>query len=93
VPDVVAYHRPSGRRDAGARRGIETRNELWFAWLRRPIRAALAVTAAELRRARTDPRRWAGIAAALRGLPGLVRDRRPVGPRVERELARLASSR
>jgi GT2 family glycosyltransferase len=92
VAGVVAHHRPSGRRDPGARRAGETRNDLWFAWQRRPARAAARATVAELRRAGADPRRWCGAAAAARGLPRALRARRVVGPRVERELAELATS-
>jgi GT2 family glycosyltransferase len=92
VDELVAHHRPSGRRDPAARRAGETRNELWFAWLRLPPRSALRATAAELRRAGADVRRWGGVVSAARGLPGVLRARRVVGARVERELAELRSS-
>src|SRR5262249_16685765 len=34
VPDVVAHHYPSERRDVDTRRWHLVRNGLWFAWLR-----------------------------------------------------------
>ena len=90
VDALVAQHRPSARRDPAGRRTIATRNDLWFAWLRLPTRAAAAATMRELRRAGTDPRRWAGVVAAARHAPWALRARRPVGPRVARQLRRLA---
>jgi GT2 family glycosyltransferase len=90
VDALVAQHRPSARRDPAGRRTIATRNDLWFAWLRLPTRAAATATVRELRRAGTDPRRWAGVVAAARHAPWALRARRPVGPRVARQLRRLA---
>ena len=93
VDRVTAQHRPSRRRDPAARRRIATRNDLWFAWRRRPAAAALRFTAGELRRAAADRQRRAGLLAALRGAPDAVRARRGVGPRAERRLAELAPKR
>jgi GT2 family glycosyltransferase len=89
VPELVVHHHPSGQRDPAARRAIATRNDLWSAWTRRPVAAAARHTAAEFARAARDRRRLAGVAAAARGLPTALRDRRPVGPRVAVELALL----
>jgi len=93
VDRLRAQHRPSRRRDPAARLGIATRNDLWFAWRRRPAAAALRCTAAELRRAATDRHRRAGLLAALRGAPQALRSRRVTGARTERRLADLASAR
>jgi GT2 family glycosyltransferase len=79
VPELVAHHHPSRRRDPDTRRVVAARNDIWFAWLRRPPRAALAAT---LHHAR-------GLPAATRGLGWVRRARRPVGARTERELALL----
>jgi len=89
VRELLAHHRPSSQRDAAARRVAETRNALWFAWLRRPARSVARVTARELRRAAREPGRWAGVLAAARGLPWVLRSRRVAGARVEHELRRL----
>jgi GT2 family glycosyltransferase len=93
VDRLLAHHRPSGQRDTGSRRAIATRNDLWFAWQRRPWRGAARATLAELRDAGADPRAWAGVLAAARGARRVLRTRRAVGPRVERELAQLAQRR
>jgi GT2 family glycosyltransferase len=52
VPDLVAHHYPSPRRDGAGRHFRLVRNALWFAWLRRPLSGALRKT---LRLARTGP--------------------------------------
>jgi len=89
VPSLIAHHHPSGTRDRSARRAVETRNDLWFAWLRRPALSAVRATFSELARAGVDRHRWAGVLQAAAGARGILRDRRPVGPRVEAELRAL----
>jgi GT2 family glycosyltransferase len=89
VPELVAHHHPSGTRDRPGRRAVETRNDLWFAWLRRPAGTALRATFSELARAGHDPHRWAGVLRAAAGAPAVLRDRRPAGPRVEADLRLL----
>ena len=86
VADVVAHHHPSGARDERRRREVEVRNELWFAWLRRPARSALAATGRQLAAGLRDHHGRAGAFEALRGLPWVVRDRRPIGRALEIEL-------
>ena len=93
VDRLRAQHRPSRRRDPAARLGIATRNDLWFAWRRRPAGAALRFTAAELRGIATDRDRRAGLLAAVRGAPQALRARHAVGLRTERRLSKLASAR
>jgi N-acetylglucosaminyl-diphospho-decaprenol L-rhamnosyltransferase len=73
VPDIVARHHPSRARDRRGRRARTVRNDLWTAWLRRPLRAALRVTAATARSALTDATAARGLgqaAAGLRWIPG-----------------------
>jgi N-acetylglucosaminyl-diphospho-decaprenol L-rhamnosyltransferase len=84
APDVVAHHHPgdSGRRPL--RRARTARNDLWTAWLHRSLPAAARRSAEILAGAgATAP---LAAAAALRGAPRIARDRRPLGPRAEREL-------
>lgn len=76
---VVAHHHPSPVRDIGARRLVEARNELWTAWLHRSLGGVLRVTARGVRHP-------AALASALRGLPWVLRERRPVGPALEAQL-------
>jgi GT2 family glycosyltransferase len=79
--DVVAHHRPfPGERSGRVRRQL--RNALWTAWLRRPLSRALTVTARLVTEAGADGP--PSLAAALHGLPWVVRRRRVLPPDVER---------
>jgi GT2 family glycosyltransferase len=83
LPAATVHHQASTLRDPARRRQLGIRNTLWFTWLRRPAGAALRRTA-EL--AVTVPRDRASAAAfgtAVRGLPWVLRERRPVPPAVE----------
>jgi N-acetylglucosaminyl-diphospho-decaprenol L-rhamnosyltransferase len=84
VEDVVAHHHPQTAARPG-RRALVARNDLWSAWLRRPLRVALRVTLAAARDGHGR-----GFPAALRGLPWIARRRRVVPCHVERDLQRLA---
>lgn len=88
VPELVVHHFPSLVRDARDRRRHELRNSLWFAWLRRPARAALRRSIMLIRAA---PRRVAleGVGLALAGLPWVWQNRRVAPPDVEDGLCRL----
>jgi GT2 family glycosyltransferase len=81
--DVVAHHAPSpGGRGRRGRR--EIRNALWTAWLRRPLGRALAHSAGVLADGgREAP---AALAAALRELRWVLRERRVAPAEVERGL-------
>ena len=71
---------------------VGLRNTLWFTWLRRPLWPALRRT---LHLARTVPRdRVSALAAldALRGLPWVVAERRPLPPSVEARMRALEPS-
>jgi len=96
LPHLTVHH-DAAAREGHARRRVGIRNTLWFGWLRRPAFAALRRT---VRLARTVPRdrvSLGGFLDALRGLPWVLRERRPVPPRVEADLRLLepqqASSR
>lgn len=82
VDSVTAHHQPASHGRRAARGARELRNGLWTAWLRRRARGALTSTAAlslgALREGR--PR---GLVEALRGLPWVLRERRPVPAAVE----------
>jgi GT2 family glycosyltransferase len=81
--EMVAHHRPAGG-GRGGRPRAQLRNAMWTAWLRRPVRKAIAVTAGALSAAGTDAP--ATLAAAVRGLPWILRERRVVGPETEAAL-------
>jgi GT2 family glycosyltransferase len=93
VSELVLHHQPSPRRDVPARRANLVRNALWFAWLRRPLAGALRRTVRAARVVPWDPASRRGFAAALAGLPWVLRRRRVVPPEVERGLRLLESRR
>jgi hypothetical protein len=87
--DVVAHHWPQPGGDRNGRKRVEMRNAFWSAWLRRPPGSALRCTARLLAQARHDPDTRRGLVEGLRGLPWVLRKRRPVPPRLERGLRLL----
>lgn len=89
VDDVVACHDPSPRRDPATRRRAETRNELSFAWLRRPLGVAVRQTAAAAGSAVLDRAARRGLLDVLRDARRLVRERRVVPPEIEAGLREL----
>jgi GT2 family glycosyltransferase len=93
LPGATVHHQASQARDASLRRRLGIRNTLWFTWLRRPAWPALRRTA-EL--AATVPRDAASASAfwaAVRGLPWVLRERRPVAPEVEAQIQLLEGPR
>jgi N-acetylglucosaminyl-diphospho-decaprenol L-rhamnosyltransferase len=88
VPQVVARHRPSTARDRRARARRDLRNALWFTWTRR--RTGRLRRSVRLVRA-TGPSgdTAAALAQAVRGAGWVRRNRRPVPPAVDADLALL----
>ena len=89
VDDIVACHHPSPHRNHLSRRRVTTRNDLWFRWLRVPPARAISGSLRVAGAAARDPGGRAGLADALRGLPWVLRGRRPVSPALDRELRAL----
>ena len=89
VPEIVAHHHPPARSDHTGRRRQQARNALWFAWMRRPLSGALHETASVLRRGLSDRAVARGISDAVAGSGLVLRERRPVGPELERRLRQL----
>jgi N-acetylglucosaminyl-diphospho-decaprenol L-rhamnosyltransferase len=83
VDRVTAHHHPPPRSDLGSRRRILVRNALWSAWMRRRAAGVMRRTVRLVRDGLSDATSRAGIFDAIRGLPGVLRDRRPVPPRLE----------
>jgi GT2 family glycosyltransferase len=83
--DVVAHHHPGARgRRQPWRRARTARNDLWTTWLHRSAPTAARRSAAILAAAgATAP---LALVAALRGVPWVLRSRRPLPPAIEREL-------
>jgi GT2 family glycosyltransferase len=83
IEDLTVHHQASVLRDRHLRRRVGLRNTLWFTWLRRPVRPALRRT---IHLARTVPRDRISVLAAmdaLRGMPWVLAERRPLPPEVE----------
>jgi GT2 family glycosyltransferase len=88
VPELKVHHHPSSVRDARQRRWFEIRNNLWFAWRRRPALSALRKTVSLMRSAdaRTS---WRGLSTAIAGLPWAMAERAVVPPEIEFGLRQL----
>jgi N-acetylglucosaminyl-diphospho-decaprenol L-rhamnosyltransferase len=87
VDDVVVRHFPSAARGSpAARRRREARNRLLTAWLRRRPSGVWRVTAGALRRSFRDADERAGLLAAARQLPAVVRARRAIPSDLERTI-------
>jgi GT2 family glycosyltransferase len=94
VPEITAHHHPAGHREHAAGRRTETlRNDLWFAWLRRPLSGALRETARTIAAARTDRDARRAVLRSLAGSPWVICARRPITRAVEREIRLLERQR
>lgn len=88
VPEIRVHHQPSPARDTAWRLRRGVRNALWTLWLRRP--AGSAVRRSWRLLTSTTPRvAVTALVEAAAGLPWVLRDRRVVPARVERDLRRL----
>ena len=72
---------------------VGIRNTLWFTWLRRPAGAALRRTVQLAGTVPRDAVSARAFAAALAGLPWVLRERRPVPPPVESAIRLLDAPR
>jgi GT2 family glycosyltransferase len=93
VPELVVHHDASPRRDVHRRNWHIVRNALWFAWLRRPWPGALRRTLEIARPVLRDRATRKGLAAALAGLPWILRERRVVPPELEHQFRLLERAR
>ncbi|MDP8910821.1 MAG: glycosyltransferase [Actinomycetota bacterium] len=89
VPEVVAHHHPAGARDARERERLEARNEVLFAWLRRPLARALTESASLARRALREPEYRPAMRDVVAACVTIARERKRVGRTVESELRLL----
>lgn len=83
--------RPPGRR--ADRRARTVRNDLWSAWLRRPARRLPAATLRVLGDGGAGGSTLRGAGAAMRGLPWVLRERRPHPQAVEAAMRALERAR
>lgn len=91
VPDVVAHHHPDSAAREDGRTCLQRRNALLATWLRRPVPVVLARTARALLASRHPDDRCA-LRAALTRLPAVLRHRRRLPARVERQVGLLERS-
>ena len=92
VPEVVMHHHPSLANYTRIRHyGI--RNTLWNAWLHRPVRSALRYSAFIVLSAPKNRDLWRGLAMCLRGMPRVLRERKPVSAELDDELRTLEERR
>jgi GT2 family glycosyltransferase len=89
LPRLTVHHEASPLRASDRRRQDGIRNTLWTTWLRRPLRPALRRTLHLLRTMPRDRVTVKGLAAAVRGAPWVVRERRVLPPHAERRFAAL----
>jgi GT2 family glycosyltransferase len=89
VDAVVAHHHPPRRGPKPGRRRVATRNDLWSAWMRRPLPGAVGQTARTAWSARRDREVLGGMVDAVRGAPRALRERRPVSRQVEGDVRAL----
>jgi GT2 family glycosyltransferase len=90
VDEIVVHHHPSPGRDNGFRKRTTARNDLWSAWLRRRVGGAVDVTARAALEALGDASVRQGFWDAVRELPSILGDRRPIPRYLERDLRSLS---
>jgi GT2 family glycosyltransferase len=90
LEDLTVHHHPSQARDPHRRRHDGIRNTLWFTWLRRPAVPMLRRTWEVLRSVPRDRVSAAAVLTAVRGLPWVLRERRPLPEHAERRFRALA---
>lgn len=87
VESVVAHHHPYGG-VRPSRAELELRNELWTAWLRRRLPGA-AWTSLRVAARAVGERRVPVLVEALRGMPWVLAQRRPLRASLDRAAARV----
>jgi GT2 family glycosyltransferase len=93
LPGAMIHHHASTVRDPTRRRLLGIRNTLWFTWLRRPAGVAVQRTAQLAGSVPRDAVSARAFAAALAGLPWVIRERRPVPAAVESAIRLLDEPR
>jgi len=82
--ELVVHHYPATiSRFPNERRRLVMRNRVWTAWLRGSPSRALCATVNLLRDALHDPIARSAFCDAFRGLPWVLRERRPVSPHLQ----------
>ncbi|NYT60170.1 glycosyltransferase [Alcaligenaceae bacterium] len=87
--EVLSQRLPGVPEDIRLRKRWRIRNEIWLAWMRRPLRPAWRRTCAQLGRARSSGMFWRTLADVALGLPLALRQRRVISPSLERMRAAI----
>lgn len=94
VEGIAAHHHPPRRGDGASRRRAQTmRNDLWFAWMRRPLWGAIRETISACAAASADRDARVAVARAFGGTGWVLSARRPLSRGLERDLRLLARQR
>ncbi|MEA2290265.1 MAG: hypothetical protein QOD55_2262 [Solirubrobacteraceae bacterium] len=93
VPAVRARHVPDHMTPSSLVRRLGLRNTLWFSWGRRPPGPAMRMTLHVIGSSPPNRATLLGVAGALRGLPRVLRERRPLPRDVEADMARLDAAK
>jgi len=88
VDSVVAHHHPEAGGERDSRGAHLLRNELWTAWLRRRL-PGVAQTSARVAARAVRERRARALLEAVRGLPWVLAERRPLSPTLDRAARRV----
>lgn len=89
LPELVVHHHPTRAHHRPGRVRRQLRNDLWTLWLRRPAGRAVGRSLAAVRAAGMSVDTLGGTAAAVKGLPWVLRHRRRTQPSTEAVLRRL----
>jgi GT2 family glycosyltransferase len=90
--DVVMHHHPSLANFSGLRH-FGLRNTLWNSWLHRPVASALRWTLFILRSSPKDRDMVRGLWLTVRGVPWVLRRRRPMSPELDAGVRMLEERR
>lgn len=91
--DVIGYHFPSPVRNTDRRIQVQTRNSLWFTWLRRPFQQAIRQTFRVYQQGKKDPNIRKGFTESFQHIRQIVRYRRVVPQQIEQQLQLLYNNR
>jgi GT2 family glycosyltransferase len=89
IPEIIASHYPSKSRDSKQRQQLLTRNAIWFALLRRPLKSAIPRSLSIVASACRYGSGLTPCAAAIARMPFMLGQRRVVPREVEIELRML----
>jgi GT2 family glycosyltransferase len=91
--EIVAFHCPQVYGERPGRKQTMIRNDLWLAWLRRPIHVIVSKTAQVVKDSFSSLECQKALIAAIKGIPWVIRKRRRVTPWIEQCLVLLEQTK